>query len=142
MYKKLFLFMLVAVVLVGCTANKNSTANTPKEALELLHSEEGYAEVVKVYKIQEVSKDRVISVYKGITDNKEEFFVANIENTDDAWVVTDAIGLGIPSEETLDQRSETSTFEAGFVRKNRAPNPNTKIVEIDDSKYKVWIKER
>ncbi|AXH99250.1 hypothetical protein DV702_05545 [Sporosarcina sp. PTS2304] len=142
MYKKLFLFIVVAAVLAGCTANKNTVANTPEEALELLHVEEGYAEVVKVYKIQEVNKDRVITVYKGLFDDKEEYFVANVENTDDSWVVTDAIGLGVPSAETVDEMTETATFEAGYVRRNSASNPNTKLVEIGDSKYRAWIKEK
>lgn len=142
MYRKLFFILLTAVLLVGCTANKNTTMNTPEEALNTLHAEEGFAEVRKVYTLQEVSKDRVIAVYKGMFENEEQFFVANIEITDDMWVVTEAMAVGNPSEHSLDQSISSATFDAGFFRKNTAPNPNTKIIEIGDEKYKVWVKEK
>ena len=142
MLRKLFYITFLAVILAGCqTADKNSTSNTPQEALEQLHSEEGFAEVVKVYRTVEVDNDKVINVYKGVLDGKEEIFIAKLnKEKNDTWTVTDAIGIGMPSEENINESITTSSFEAGFTKKNEAPNPNTKLVQIDDKKFKVWVK--
>lgn len=142
MLRKLFYIMFAAVVLAGCqTADKNSTSNTPKEALEQLHVEEGFAEVKKIYRTLEVDNDRVINVYKGVLDGEEEIFIAKLnKEKNDTWTVTDAIGIGMPSEDNVDERTETASFIAGFTKKNEAPSPNTKLVQIDDKKYKVWVK--
>lgn len=143
MLRKLFYITFLAVILTGCqTANKNTTPNTPKEALEKLHAEEGYAEVSNLYRTVEVDNNRVISVYKGVLEDVEEIFIANVSRTgdEDVWTVTDAIGIGLPSEDNVDDVTTTSSFDAGFTKKNEAPSPNTKLVQIDDSKYKVWVK--
>lgn len=143
MLRKLFYITLLAVVLAGCqTASKNTTPNTPKEALEQLHAEEGYAEVTKLYRTVEVDNNRVITVYRGILDDIEEIFVANVARTDeeDVWAATDAIGIDLPTEENVDDVTTTSSFDAGFTKKNEAPSPNTKLVQIDDAKFKVWVK--
>ncbi|WP_313238311.1 hypothetical protein [Sporosarcina ureae] len=142
MLRKLFYITFMAVVLTGCqTANKNSTSNTPQEAIEQLHAEEGFAEVVKVYRTLEVDNNKVINVYKGILDGTEEIFVAKLnKEKDDTWTVTDAIGIGMPSEENIGESIKTPSFEAGFTKKNNAPSPNTKLVQTDDKKYRVWVK--
>ncbi|PIC70762.1 hypothetical protein CSV77_07530 [Sporosarcina sp. P16b] len=142
MLRKLFYITFLAVILVGCqTADKNTTSNTPREALEQLHAEEGFAEVVKVYRTLEVDNNKVINVYKGILDGTEEIFIAKLnKEKDDTWTVTDAIGIGMPSEKNLGESVKTSSFEAGFTKKNNAPSPNTKLVQTDDKKYRVWVK--
>ncbi|WP_301110207.1 hypothetical protein [Sporosarcina sp.] len=141
MQKKLFYLLLTLFLATGCTANKNSTSNTPEEALDLLHAEEEFAEVLKVYRILEADNDRVIAVYKGKMDQKEEIFIADLKKSEeDTWVATDAIGIGTTSEKTKDESTATASFEAGYIKKNSAPNPNTKTVEIEDDKYKVWVK--
>ncbi|PIC72852.1 hypothetical protein [Sporosarcina sp. P17b] len=142
MLRKLFYITFLAVILAGCqTADKNSTSNTPQEALEQLHTDEGYAEVVKIYRTLEVDNNKVISVYKGTLDDTEEIFIAKLNREkDDTWTVTDAIGIGMPSEENLGESTKTSSFEAGFTKKNNAPSPNTKLVQTDDKKYRVWVK--
>ncbi|PIC87163.1 hypothetical protein CSV72_04085 [Sporosarcina sp. P20a] len=143
MLRKLFYITFMAVVLAGCqTADKNSTSNTPQEALEQLHTEEGFAEVVKMYRTLEIDNNKVISVYKGILDGAEEIFVAKLnKEKDDTWTVTDAMGIGMPSEENIGESIKTPSFEAGFTKKNSAPSPNTKLVQTDDKKYRVWVKE-
>lgn len=143
MLRKLFYITFLAVILAGCqTADKNTTPNTPKEALEQLHAEKGYAEVTNLYRTVEVDNNRMISVYKGVLEDVEEIFIANVSRTgdEDVWTVTDAIGIGLPSEDNVDDVTTTSSFDAGFTKKNEAPSPNTKLVQIDDSKYKVWVK--
>ncbi|PID21359.1 hypothetical protein CSV61_08990 [Sporosarcina sp. P3] len=142
MLRKLFYMTCLAVVLAGCqTADKNSTSNTPQEAIEQLHAEEGFAEVVKLYRTVEIDNDKVITVYKGLLDETEEIFIAKLnKEKDDTWTVTDAIGIGMPSDENIGESVKTSSFEAGFTKKNNAPSPNTKLVQTDDKKYRVWIK--
>lgn len=142
MLRKLFYMTFLAVILAGCqTADKNSTLNTPEEAIEQLHAGEGFAKVVKVYRTVEIDNDKVINVYKGILDGTEEIFVAKLnKEKDDEWTVTDAIGIGMPSEENLGESIKTSSFETGFTKKNNAPSPNTKLVQTDDKKYRVWVK--
>ncbi|ARD46984.1 hypothetical protein [Sporosarcina sp. P33] len=142
MLRKLFYIAFLAIILAGCqTAGKSSTSNTPAEALEELHTEEGYADVEKIYRTLEVDNDRVITVYKGIMDNTEEIFIANVKRTnEDAWEVTDAIGIGMPSEDVIGESTSTAAFEAGFTKRNNASSPNTKLVQIQDKKFKVWVK--
>ena len=143
MLRKLFYITFLAIILAGCqTADKNTTPNTPKEALEKLHAEEGYAKVTQLYRTVEVDNNRVITVYRGVSDDIEEIFIAKVSRTDDkdVWTVTDAIGIGLPTEENVDEVTTTPSFAAGFTKKNEAPSPNTKLVQIDDKKFKVWVK--
>ncbi|GKV65773.1 MULTISPECIES: hypothetical protein [Sporosarcina] len=141
MQKKIFFLLLTLLLATGCAASKSSMSNTPEEALDQLHAEEGFAEVIKVYRTLEVDNDRVITVYKGNMDQKEEIFIANVKKSEkDSWSVTDAISIGVPSEEITTESTATASFEAGYIKKNSAANPNTKTVEIDDDKYKVWVK--
>jgi hypothetical protein len=137
MYRILFIFTLILTV--GCQANNDSSSNTPLEALERLHLDESYAEVKEIYETIEINEGRVISVYRGMMNNIEEVFVANIEKIDGKWLVTDATNIGMPSADNLNQGSGTEKFEAGYIHEKSVLNEEIKIIELNDSHYKIWI---
>ncbi|QFF99918.1 hypothetical protein PB01_14405 [Psychrobacillus glaciei] len=139
MYRFLFILIFLLILTVGCQPNNNSSSNTPKEALERIHIDGGYAEVVEIYETIEIGEDRVISVYKGAINNSEEIFVANIEQVDGRWLVTDAQNIGMPSADRLNQSSVTEKFKAGFADKHSFLNEEIKIIELSDSNFKIWI---
>lgn len=141
MNRILFIFTLIftLILTVGCQANGDSSSNTPTEALERLHLDENYAEVKEVYETIEIDEDRVISVYKGIMNNTEEIIVANIEKTNGKWLVTDATNIGMPSADNLNQGSGTEKFKAGYMDEKSVLKEEFKIVELNDSNYKIWI---
>lgn len=139
MYRLLFILIFPLILTVGCQANNDNSSNTPKEALERIHLEESYAEVEEIYETIEIDEDRVISVYKGTMNNIEEIFVANIEKMDGKWLVTDAINIGMPTADKLNQGSGTEKFEAGYTNEKSLLNEEIKIIELSDSNYKIWI---
>lgn len=140
MYRFLFMLIFLLIFAVGCQTNNNSSLNTPKEALQRIHIDDGYAEVVDVYETIEIAEDRVISVYKGtIDDNSEEIFVANIEQVDGRWLVTDAQNIGMPSADRLNQSSVTEKFKAGFADKHSFSNDEIITIDLSDSNFKIWI---
>ncbi len=139
MYRFLFILIFLLIFTVGCQPNNNSSSNTPEEALEQIHIDEGYAEVVDIYKTIEINEDRVISVYKGAINNNEEIFVANIERVDGRWLVTVAQNIGMPSADTLNRSSVTEKFKAGFTDKHSILNEEIKIIELSDSNFKIWV---
>ncbi|MCM3711129.1 hypothetical protein [Sporosarcina luteola] len=139
MYRFFFILMFLLILTVGCQQNNSSSSNTPKEALEQIHIDEGYAEVVDIYETIEIGDDRVISVYKGIINNSEEIYVANIEQVDGRWLVTDAQNIGMPSDDRLNQSSVTEKFKAGFVDKNSFSNDEIITIDLSNSNFKVWI---
>ncbi|WNF38332.1 hypothetical protein RJD24_07880 [Bacillaceae bacterium IKA-2] len=142
MYRILFIFTLILTITVGCQANNENSSNTPAEALERIHLDESYAEVKEVYETIEIDEDRVISVYKGTMNNIEEIFVANIEKMDGKWLVTDAINIGMPIADNLNQGSGgsgTEKFEAGYIDEKSVLDEEIKIIELNDSNYKIWI---
>lgn len=139
MYRFLFILILLLIFTVGCQPDNNSSLNTPKEALERIHIDEGFAEVVDIYETIEIDEYRVISVYKGTIDNSEEIFVANIEQVDGRWLVTDAQGIGMPSADRLNQSSVTEKFKAGFADKHSFLNEEIISIELSDSTFKIWI---
>ncbi|UCZ55022.1 hypothetical protein LGQ02_09985 [Bacillus shivajii] len=138
MYRILFIFTLILTV--GCQANNDHSSNTPVETLERIHLDENYAEVKEIYETIEIDEGRVISVYKGTMNNLDEKFVANIEKIDGKWLVTDAINIGMPSAEKLNQGSGTGKFEAGYIDEKSVLNKEMKIIELNDSNYKIWIR--
>ncbi|KHF40513.1 hypothetical protein [Halalkalibacter okhensis] len=138
MYRILFIFTLTFLT-VGCQVNNDSSSNTPAEALEIIHLDESYAEVKEIHETIEVDEGRVISVYKGMINNVEEIFVANIVKMDGKWLVTDATNIGMPSAENLNQASGTEKFEAGYIDEKSVLNEEIKIIELNDSSYRIWI---
>ncbi|MBB4826456.1 hypothetical protein HNO89_003716 [Sporosarcina luteola] len=138
---RLLCMMLVSfILLAGCQRTPEiTTADTPEEALERFQEEENFAKAIEIYGTVEISNERVISAYKGVMGDKEEVFVANIEKQRDAWVVTDAIGMGTPSEEQLDQSTGTAKFRAGFADGDTVVNEDWKIIKMDGGKYSIWI---
>ncbi|WP_053367855.1 hypothetical protein [Bacillus sp. FJAT-27245] len=136
-----FLFFLISplILLVGCQGNDDISSTTPKEALERLHLNENYAEVKEIYETVNIHEGRVISVYKGILDNDEDIFVANIEKEDGKWLVTDAANIGMPSAIKLNQSSSTEKFEAGYTNEKSTSKENVNLIEIDNNEYTVWI---
>ncbi|QTD42753.1 hypothetical protein [Sporosarcina sp. Te-1] len=65
--------------------------------------------------------------------------MANIKKQLDGWIVTDAIGIGRPSEEHLDRSAATEKFMAGFVEENAVVNEEWKIIEMDGEEYRIWV---
>ena len=139
MYRFLFILIFLLILTVGCQPNNNSSSNTPKEALERIYIDEDYAEVVEIYETINIDVDRVISVYKGEINNSEEIFVANIEQVDGSWLVTDAQNIGMPSADRLNQSSVTEKFKAGFADEHSLLNQEMEIIELSDSNFKIWI---
>ncbi|MCT8136967.1 hypothetical protein H1D32_03975 [Anaerobacillus sp. CMMVII] len=137
MFRILFIFTLILTV--GCQANNDSSSSTPAEALERLNLNEGYAEVKEIYETIEIDEGRVISVYKGMMNNIEDIFVANIEKMDGKWLVTDATNIGMPTADKLNQSSGTEKFEAGYTDEKSKLNEEIKIIQLSDSNYKIWI---
>ncbi|RHW43420.1 hypothetical protein D1B31_01805 [Neobacillus notoginsengisoli] len=107
--------------------------------MERLHLNENYAEVKEIYETVNIDEGRVISVYKGILDNDEDIFAANIEKEDGKWLVTDAANIGMPSAIKLNQSSSTEKFEAGYTNEKSISKENVKLIEIDNNEYTVWI---
>ena len=139
MYRFLFILIFLLILCVGCQTNNNSSSNTPKEALEQIHIDGGFAEVVEIYETIEIDEDRVIGVYKGTINNSEEIFVANIEQVDGRWLVTDAQNIGMPSADSLNQSSVTEKFKAGFADKHSFLNEEIITIELSDRNFKIWI---
>lgn len=138
MYRIVFILFTI-VLMVGCQANKDSSSNTPTGAIDRLHSNDSYASVKEIYETFDIDEGRVISVYKGTMNNMEEVFVANIEKMDGQWLVTDSINIGMPSADQLNQGSVTEKFKAGYIDDSTVINEEIKIVELNDSNYKIWI---
>jgi hypothetical protein len=139
MYRIIFMFIFTLILTVGCQANKDISSNTPAEALERLHLDESYAKVEEIYETIEIDEGRVISVFKGMMNNIEEIFVANLEIMDGQWLVTDATNIGMPSADKLKQASATDKFKAGFIDGRSVLNEEIKIIELNDSNYKIWV---
>jgi hypothetical protein len=139
MYRSLSIFVLSIFLLVGCQTDKDTSSTTPEAALDQIHSKEAYAKPSEIYEVIEIEEGRVLAVYKGKMNDAEEIYVANIESDDGKWLVTDAINIGMPSAENLNQSSLTESFEAGYTTNEISSGGNIRIVKFKDSDYNVWI---
>lgn len=140
MYRLLSTFVFSIFLLVGCQTDKDISSTTPEGALEQIHSKESYAKPSEIYQVIEIEEGRVIAVYKGEIDNAVDMYVANIESDDGKWLVTDAMNIGMPSAEKLEQSSLTDRFEAGYTTDEISSSGDVRIVEFKDSDFNVWIK--
>lgn len=138
MYRILCFLSITVVLLVGCQVNNGSFS--PKQALEQLHQDENYAEAIEIYEDIYVNDTRVISVYKGIINNVEDVFVANIEKSNGIWEVTHAQNIGLPSVDNLNRNSSTEKFQAGYLGNNSVVNEEFKVVEMNNEEFNIWIK--
>lgn len=139
-----FIFLIVGLsVIIGLTGCEqgdldSSQINTPEDALYL--TEEEFAKILNIYDSVDVNENRVIMVYRGIFNGSENVFVANVESENGHWSATHAIDIGEPSEDSLNSFSETEKFEAGYFNGNSPNKENMKIVKIEGSEMKVWIR--
>ncbi len=134
-----FCVFIAAILFAGCQTNGKPIANTPVEALELLSEKEGFAKVIEVYGIEEIAEERVLVAFRGMLDQEEDVYVANIETQGSGWAVTDAVNLGLPSLERLDERSITEKFEAGYTIENINLAKDSKIIKLKNSDVHIKI---
>lgn len=139
MYRLSGIFLLSVFLLAGCQTDKDQSSATPEEALYQLHFKKSYAKPSEIYQVLEIGKGRVLAVYKGEMDDEENMYVANIESDNGKWLVTDAISIGMPSADKLNQSSVTDRFAAGYTTDEISSSEDIRIVECKDCDFNIWV---
>ena len=131
-----WIVMIICLFLVACS-NSKYTADTPEEALDLIHSNGDFAKVADILNFIQISEKQTFYVFKGEMDNQTEWYVANIEKDEESkWFVKEAINIGLPSGES--EIHGTNTFTAGIGTNTEEVKDSWKIVDITDDDF-VWI---
>lgn len=114
--------------------------NTPQAALDKIHKQDGYAKVLEIYKEIPIDEDKIIVFYKGLLNDKEDIFIANVEKDSRKWRVTDAQNIGFPSAENLNSSISTDSFAASYVEPPfEVVSETERVVEFNDE-FSIWIK--
>lgn len=115
--------------------------NTPKAALESLHQEKNYAEILEIYEEVNIDDEREVFVYKGLENNEENIFIALIEHDSRKWRVTEAQNIGLPTSENLNKEIQTEQFIARYITPSyeAVKDQDERIVKINDDFF-VWFK--
>ncbi|MEH7347141.1 hypothetical protein V7122_25230 [Bacillus sp. JJ1532] len=138
--RKLLVFPIVLVMFL-LVAWQNE--NTIMDALNKIHKEKGFFEVLDVIETVKIDEDRTLVLYTEKVKGQEELFIAYVVSNNKNWKVTSALTLGVLSEDVFKTYIETDFIAAGLQtgvsQQLIDNNGKVRIVELENSQYKFRI---